>query len=214
MVLSYFVTFLPSISRPPPWWRWDTQSVTTMPLCTVPTKIMMQKQREGCQHLPRGTSRARKNILPLHSTWTTRNSDPRASARFNHQVMKQFRHHGLIFQEGGNFQEIWHKNKPWEKVRQKLGIAMLDKNQISRTRVGNFAKVIQLSQCWQSLSLGQHTLCKTQLVLKQRPLRTHLPIFFLVYKFTDSVVGSESCKSTHWANEGKHVSILHLSCSL
>ena len=52
-----------------------------------------------------------------------------------------------------------------------------------KSRVGNFAKVIQLSQCWPSPIFGQHKLCKTQLVSKT--------------KFTDSVVGSESCKSTH-----------------
>ena len=211
MVLSYFVTFLPSISRPPPWWRWDTQSVTTMPLCTVPTKIMMQKQREGCQHLPRGTSRARKNILPLHSTWTTRNSDPRASARFNHQVMKQFRHHGLIFQEGGNFQEIWHKNKPWEKVRQKLGIAMLDKNQISRWKLcESYTAVSVLAKS----EFGAAQAMQDPTSFKTKAFANTFAHVLLVYKFTDSVVGSESCKSTHWVNEGKHVSILHLSCSL
>ena len=72
--------------------------------------------------------------------------------------------------------------------------------QKSNRALETFAKVVQLSQCWQSPSLGQHTLCKTQPVSKQRPFRTHLPIFFLVYIFTDSVVGSESCKSTHWVN--------------
>ena len=51
-----------------------------------------------------------------------------------------------------------------------------------KSRVGNFAKVIQLSQCWQSPRVGlwQPKLCKTPPVSKQRPLPKHLySVFFL-----------------------------------